>query len=178
MLVPASSQASIPGKRGNALNIGWRRAGTEVMNYGTINVTFAPTASGARMGTLSVTDNAGGSPQTVSLSGNGTAAPDFGLTGPAGTQNVRAGNTLTFTVTMTPTGGLKSAVALVCAGALTGATCTVSPSSVTAADGVTPQQAQVSMTTKALMIPPTRLPVPAPPLVWRWNPRFLALLLL
>src|SRR5207237_732940 len=144
----------------------------------TINVTFTPTASGARTGTLSVADNAGGSPQTVALSGNGTAAPDFALTGPAGTQNVKAGNTLMFTVTMTPTGGLKSAVALACAGALTGATCTVSPSSVTAADGVTPQQAQVSMTTNALVIPPTRLPVPAPPLVWRWIPLFLALLLL
>src|SRR5947208_2291525 len=41
-----------------------------------INVTFTPTASGARTGTLSVADNAGGSPQTLALSGNGTAAPD------------------------------------------------------------------------------------------------------
>src|SRR5207249_3133434 len=49
----------------------------------TINVTFTPTASGARTGTLSVTDNAGGSPQIMTLSGNGTAAPDFGLPGPA-----------------------------------------------------------------------------------------------
>src|SRR5207248_89958 len=57
-----------------------------------INVTFTPTASGARTGTLSVADNAGGSPQTLALSGNGTAAPDFALTGPAGTQNVKAGN--------------------------------------------------------------------------------------
>src|SRR5437764_13794515 len=87
----------------------------------TIDVTFTPTASGARTGTLSVVNNAGGSPQTVALTGNGTAAPNFGLTGPAGTQNVKAGNTLMFTVTMTPTGGLKSAVALACAGALTGA---------------------------------------------------------
>jgi hypothetical protein len=39
----------------------------------TINVTFAPTAKGARTGTLSVTDNASGSPQTVSLSGTGLA---------------------------------------------------------------------------------------------------------
>src|SRR5207302_820867 len=31
----------------------------------TINVTFTPTASGARTGTLSVTDNAGGSPQIM-----------------------------------------------------------------------------------------------------------------
>src|SRR5207248_11560613 len=43
-----------------------------------INVTFTPTALGARTGTLSVTDNAGGSPQTVALSGNGTA-PAVGL---------------------------------------------------------------------------------------------------
>ncbi len=143
----------------------------------TINVTFTPTASGARTGTLSVTDNAGGSPQIMTLSGNGTAAPDFGLTGPAATENVKAGNTLTFTVTMTPIGGFKSPVGLACAGALMGSTCTVSPASVAATDGATPQQAQVSMTTNAFVIPPTRLPVPAPP-AWRWIPLFLALLLL
>src|SRR5256884_95592 len=44
----------------------------------TINVTFTPTASGARTGSLSVTDNAGGSPQIMTLSGNGTA-PGVGL---------------------------------------------------------------------------------------------------
>src|SRR5438477_124749 len=43
-----------------------------------INVTFTPTASDARTGTLSVADNAGSSPQTVPLSGNGTA-PAVGL---------------------------------------------------------------------------------------------------
>ena len=35
----------------------------------TINVTFTPTGGGTRNGTLSITDNAPGSPQTVSLSG-------------------------------------------------------------------------------------------------------------
>src|SRR5207248_1610497 len=44
----------------------------------TINVTFTPTALGARTGTLSLGDNAAGSPQTVALSGNGTA-PVVGL---------------------------------------------------------------------------------------------------
>src|SRR2546429_145049 len=44
----------------------------------TINATFTPTASGARTGTLSLTDNAGGSPQIMTLSGNGTA-PGVGL---------------------------------------------------------------------------------------------------
>jgi Cep192 domain 4/Abnormal spindle-like microcephaly-assoc'd, ASPM-SPD-2-Hydin len=40
----------------------------------TINVSFAPMASGLVNGTVSVTDNATGSPQTVSVSGTGTAA--------------------------------------------------------------------------------------------------------
>jgi hypothetical protein len=44
-----------------------------------INVNFTPTASGTRTGTLSVTDNATGSPQTVALSGSGIA-PAAGLT--------------------------------------------------------------------------------------------------
>jgi hypothetical protein len=39
----------------------------------TINVTFTPTASGTRNGTLTISDNAPGSPQTVSLTGTGSA---------------------------------------------------------------------------------------------------------
>ncbi len=39
----------------------------------TINVTFTPTALGARTGALTFTDNARGSPQTVPLTGTGTA---------------------------------------------------------------------------------------------------------
>jgi hypothetical protein len=40
----------------------------------TINVTFKPTTTGARPGTLTITDNAAGSPQSVVLSGTGSAA--------------------------------------------------------------------------------------------------------
>jgi hypothetical protein len=39
-----------------------------------IEVTFTPTASGTRTGTLTITDNAPGSPQTVALSGTGGVA--------------------------------------------------------------------------------------------------------
>jgi hypothetical protein len=39
--------------------------------YCTINVTFAPTASGTRSGTLTVTDNAAGSPHSATLTGSG-----------------------------------------------------------------------------------------------------------
>lgn len=45
----------------------------------TINVSFDPTATGARSATLNVSDNAGNSPQTVSLSGTGTSGPMIGL---------------------------------------------------------------------------------------------------
>src|SRR5262249_53282126 len=38
----------------------------------TINVVFSPTATGTRVATLSVADDAGASPQTVSLTGVGT----------------------------------------------------------------------------------------------------------
>jgi hypothetical protein len=38
-----------------------------------VQVTFTPTLAGARNGTLSITDDAGGSPQTVPLSGTGTS---------------------------------------------------------------------------------------------------------
>jgi uncharacterized repeat protein (TIGR03803 family) len=49
--------------------------GTLAANTGcTIFVTFTPAAAGARTAQLSVTDNAGGSPQTILLSGTGTLA--------------------------------------------------------------------------------------------------------
>jgi hypothetical protein len=49
--------------------------GTSVIAGGTctISVTFDPTASGSRSATLNVTDNAGNSPQTVSVTGTGIA---------------------------------------------------------------------------------------------------------
>jgi methionine-rich copper-binding protein CopC len=40
----------------------------------TINITFTPTTTGSRSATLTVTDNASGSPQTASLSGTGSVA--------------------------------------------------------------------------------------------------------
>src|SRR6266702_1202141 len=40
----------------------------------TINVTFTPTAVGTRTGAITITDDASGSPQTVSLTGTGIAS--------------------------------------------------------------------------------------------------------
>jgi hypothetical protein len=142
----------------------------------TISVTFTPTAAGTRMGTLTIMDNAAGSPHTVPLTGT-TTPPDFGLTGPTSVQNVKAGSTLSFNVTMTPVGGFKGTVGLTCTGAPTYSTCTVTPMSVAAADGTTPQTAQVSLTTKAVMPPPARIPTP-PVSIRQVVPVLLAMLLL
>jgi hypothetical protein len=130
----------------------------------TINVTFTPTVLGARAGNLTITDNAAGSPHTVPLTGTGTGTPDFGLTGPAGVQNVTLGQTLSFNVTVTGTNGFNSPVTLACTGAPMLAQCTV-------ASPVTPPvappstiQAQVTMTTMAFVVPPQGIPTPiAPP---------------
>ncbi len=48
-----------------------------------INVSFSPTAAGTRSGALTVTDNAPGNAQTVTLTGAGLGAPNVGLS-PAG----------------------------------------------------------------------------------------------
>ncbi len=69
-----------------------------------INVTFTPTASGSRSGSLTLTDNASGSPQTVSLSGIGTG-PAVSLSAPLTFSAQLVGTTSSFqTVTLTNTG--------------------------------------------------------------------------
>jgi hypothetical protein len=57
----------------------------------TVNVTFTPTAPGARSGSITISDNAANSPQTVALSGTGQANAvtpagtyQVGITGTAG----------------------------------------------------------------------------------------------
>jgi Beta-propeller repeat/Abnormal spindle-like microcephaly-assoc'd, ASPM-SPD-2-Hydin/Cep192 domain 4 len=72
----------------------------------TISVTFVPTTSGTRNGTLSVNDNAGGSPQTVSLTGTGLLAPVVSLSTTALTFGNQATGTTSAakTVILTNTG--------------------------------------------------------------------------
>src|SRR4029077_5704291 len=64
-----------------------------------INVTFSPKASGSRNGTLTVSDNAAGSPQVVTLTGHGS---DFSLAGSPSSDTVKAGASATYTLTVSP----------------------------------------------------------------------------
>ena len=78
----------------------------------TISITFTPSASGSRSASLTVVDNAVGSPQTVSLSGTGTA-PAVGLS-PASLSfaSQPVGTTSTVqTITVTNTGGAPLQIA-------------------------------------------------------------------
>jgi hypothetical protein len=83
----------------------------------TIGVTFKPTQRGTRTGTLSITDNAAGSPQTVSLTGTGTvvefipASLSFG--------SVKRASSKTLTTTLSNTGSTALSISSI---AITGST--------------------------------------------------------
>lgn len=114
----------------------------------TITVTFQPTATGSRIAALTITDNAPGSPRTVTLSGTGV---DFWITpGPGSntTATVSAGQTAIYTLSVAGTSGFVGTTTFSCAGAPAASTCTVSPTSPTL-NGTTPVTLTVSVATTA-----------------------------
>jgi hypothetical protein len=94
----------------------------------TITVTFKPTAGGARSATITLTDGAAGSPQSIAVSGTGE---DFTLIVAPSTQTISSGTTANFQLTITPQGGFVGLINLVCTGAPRGSTCSVTPTSLT-----------------------------------------------
>ncbi|HET8924381.1 MAG TPA: choice-of-anchor D domain-containing protein [Candidatus Acidoferrum sp.] len=84
----------------------------------TINVTFSPTTSGARTGTLTIVDSSPGSPQTVNLVGSGTqpavtlsptslafTAPTVGTTSPPQTVTLKNSGTAPLNIISVSIGG-------------------------------------------------------------------------
>ena len=131
----------------------------------TINVTFTPTATGTRNGTLKFTDNASDSPQTVSLTG---AGEDFTLGVPNGyssSATVPAGQAATYTLTVAGEEGFNQSVALTCGGYPTESTCAVSPNSVAPGNNFT---VIVTTTATSAHTPPTlpQPPWPRPHALW------------
>ncbi|HEV2351742.1 MAG TPA: FG-GAP-like repeat-containing protein [Terriglobia bacterium] len=129
----------------------------------TISVTFTPTVVGLRGGTLTITDNAPGSPQTVTLSGMGTDFLVALASGSSNTATVTAGQTATFNLAFSGTAGFSGTVALTCSGAPSLATCSVTPNSL-ALNGTTPANTTVSVTTTArgMLLPQFYVLPPAP----------------
>jgi uncharacterized glyoxalase superfamily protein PhnB len=102
----------------------------------TINVTFTPTAFGNRFGSVTITDNAGTSPQLISISGTGTGAA-FQISSLSATPAVPAGQTATYSLSVTTNVGFAQPVSLTCAAPAT-ISCMVSPSIVTPSATITP----------------------------------------
>jgi hypothetical protein len=98
------------------------------------------TASGTRTGVLSVSDDSGNSPQTVTLTGTGGgSALSIGeAAGSSASATVTAGGTASYSLSLLSSGGFTGAVALSCSGAPANSTCTVDPATLNVtADGST-----------------------------------------
>lgn len=123
-----------------------------------IGVFFDPTASGAKTGSLTVTDDAPGSPQTVSLNGTGQ---DFSVApSSSSTSTVNRGQTANYTVSVAPGGGFNQTVALSCSGAPSQSTCSLASGSVVL-NGSNPASVAVTVTTagpSASLLQPLGLP--------------------
>jgi hypothetical protein len=142
-----------------------------------VSITFSPTASGTRSGSLIVTDNAANSPQTAALTGNGTGTNPplaindqfFSCTG--GTCDIGAGHNVFvnnfFTTTFEATGGTApytwsgqppAGLTLRPSGLLLGAPTTLGPASFTA----TVTDATGTTATGTFTLTVTSSPAPSP----------------
>jgi len=91
----------------------------------TINVSFKPTTYGARVGALTIADDASGNPQSVGLSGTGV---DYSLSSSPSSMTVNSGNSAHYTIKVQALGGIfGSAVSLSCLGLPAASTCAFSP---------------------------------------------------
>jgi trimeric autotransporter adhesin len=98
----------------------------------TISVTFTPAVAGTLVAAISVADNAGGSPQSVALSGTGTNPATFSLAATPATQSVNPGDAANFTVQISSLGGtFAGAVTLGVTGLPAGSSATFSATSIT-----------------------------------------------
>jgi uncharacterized repeat protein (TIGR01451 family) len=105
----------------------------------TINVTFTPVAAGVATGTLSISDNATGSPQMVALSGT-SGQSGVTITIPPGgstTAKTTPGGTAFYGLIITGGPGVTGTVQLGCIPSSDLITCQVIPSSVTLNGGTT-----------------------------------------
>ena len=144
-----------------------------------ISVTFSPSTSGNLTGTITISDNATGSPQTISLSGVATGA-SFSL-GPASgsptSQTINAGQGANFTLSIASSGSFNGTVNLSCNITQAGSpapTCALSNSSVQITNGAS-QTVSVTVATTA---PTTSALIPYGDHPERWASVFWAGILL
>lgn len=91
-----------------------------------VTLVFSPLQTGSNTGTLTVTDSATGSPQTVSLTGTGVAVFSLAVSPPS-TPVVIGATSATFSVTASAPRTFTSQITVGCG---TGATCSASPATI------------------------------------------------
>ena len=125
----------------------------------TVSITYTPSVATTETATLTLTNGAATSPQTVSLTGNVAAvAPGFTLAiTPTPIPPVTPGTPGSATVTVTSVGTFNAAVALSCAVVPRKASCNVMPASVTPAAGST-ATSTLQFVTVATVAPPPASP--------------------
>ena len=99
-----------------------------------IKITFTPTTTGVRNGSLTLTDNnngVAGSTQTVTLRGIGT---DFTISATPATQTIPPGHKAIYEIKLKSVSGFSGRVSLRCSGGPPHSACTIFPSSVLLAE--------------------------------------------
>jgi hypothetical protein len=93
-----------------------------------LQVAFAPTVGGPASGSLTVTDSAGNSPQTLSLTGPGV---DFTLTTNGITSvTITSGQNAVFPLLLSSNSNVSGVVTFACTGMPVNSTCNITPSSI------------------------------------------------
>jgi len=120
----------------------------------TLNVSFTPTVTGTRNGTLTLSDNAQGSAPVVNLAGLGM---DFSLTSSPSSNALNPGKSVTYQLVVSPLGGtFSNLVKLSCAGAPLLAACSISPSAVTPNGSAATASLTITTTASVTQFVPTR----------------------
>jgi Chitobiase/beta-hexosaminidase C-terminal domain/Abnormal spindle-like microcephaly-assoc'd, ASPM-SPD-2-Hydin len=127
----------------------------------TISLVFSPQASGVRSTTLTITDNAANSPQSITLNGTAVPAVTIASIGGTTTATLSAGQTAQFNLQAVPGAGFNGTLSFSCSGAPFGATCTV-PASLSVSNGSTVPFAVSISTLGASQVAPF-FPIPTSP---------------
>jgi hypothetical protein len=138
----------------------------------TIALMFLPVSVGAHVATVTLTDDAPGSPQVINIKGTANAAFTPGAAqGGSTSASVSAGQTAQYLLQLNPGAGFSGTVSLACSGAPLGAICQVPPT-VSIANGA-PAPFTVTVSTAGSAVLPPAMP-------WRFSPlaRIRVLLLL
>jgi len=121
-----------------------------------IQVNFAPTVAGSLNGTLTLTDSAPSSPQTVSLAGAGVSLGLGIASGGSSSATVAAGTTATYSLSIGGD-GMSGTASLSCTGAPKGATCSVPGPMAVSATQATAFTVSVTTPAPQSALPPTDL---------------------